>query len=646
MMDRHLMQHVGIILRRVLRPGVATLVVASACLVAGASASSATASAATPLPSNCAGNLTVVSCTFSYNGTTGADGTAQSFTVPDGVGQLTIEAWGAQGGTATTVEDVFDQPAVGGLGGYAQGTVSVTAGEVVQINVGGHPTGTSGGFNGGGAAGPAASGYFAEPGGGATDVRLAGDDLTDRVLVAGGGGGAASDDNVDHGDALGGAGGGSSGSTSFWCPGSFMATCGAGATASAGGAAGTSVSPCATDGTLGQGGAGCGGGGGAGYYGGGGGGFDYGDCCGPDTTPIDGPGGGGSGFVSPSATAASMSSDVQYGNGALRISYTARRHYPGLRWSAPRRIDASTGGVSAVSCADATFCVAVDTAGRSTTYDGRWSMPAKVVTGSLSAVSCVSPTFCVAVGSVADPVNFSDPVIAVDNHGTWSSSTGPVAGVEEVLSGVSCVSPTFCVAAGTYQQGGAPGTTAFVQTFDGHSWTVISNEDLTGYASGDSMKGVSCASTSFCAAAGIAGDRADIGGLVDVDSGGTWTGAQISDDRTASFGEEGGLNAIACPAVNSCLAAGPSGYVFRYDGSGWTVGVGDPVSPVTALSCPNSSTCMAGDSAGNVLINEAGMWEVPESVDPGHSVSSLSCPTTRFCVAADTAGRVVVGRNR
>jgi hypothetical protein len=158
------------------------------------------------------------------------------------------------------------------------------------------------------------------------------------------------------------------------------------------------------------------------------------------------------------------------------------------------------------------------------------------------------------------------------------------------------------------------------------------------------MAGVYCTSTFFCVAVGVAGDRGDIGGLVFADTDGTWSGTQISDDRTAGFGVTGGLRAIACPAVNSCLAAGPSGYVYSNHGSGWTVGIGDPHSPVTAISCPDVSTCLAVDGAGNVLINEKGDWEVARSVDPGQVLTSLSCPTTGFCATVDTAGRALIGR--
>src|SRR5580692_3212330 len=102
------------------------------------------ASGSSSLPTNCAGDRTTISCTFRYNGTTGSDGTPQSFTVPAGVRRLVIEAWGAQGGTVTEDSGPFDPPIVGGLGGYAAGTVALRSGAVLSINVGGQPTGTGG----------------------------------------------------------------------------------------------------------------------------------------------------------------------------------------------------------------------------------------------------------------------------------------------------------------------------------------------------------------------------------------------------------------------------------------------------------------------------------------------------------------------
>jgi hypothetical protein len=242
----------------------------------------------------------------------GFTGGSQTFTVPPGVTSVTIEAWGAQGGNITS-----HQPIDGGLGGRAKGTLTVTPGQVVQINVGGqaparlgnHPypscTQAPGGWNGGGSSFSAGN---STGGGGASDVRVNGTGLANRVIVAGGGGGGG------WTYSRGGVGGGSVGGAGTNV--NQSGTGAGGGTQSAGGAAGVTGGSCAggrTAGSLGQGGAGSGnsaggGGGGGGYYGGGGGGYAEG-------------GGGGSNFLG-GVTQTDQSPGVRSGNGLVRLSFT------------------------------------------------------------------------------------------------------------------------------------------------------------------------------------------------------------------------------------------------------------------------------------------------------------------------------------
>ncbi len=124
-------------------------------------------------------------------------GGMQSFTVPAGVTAVTIQAWGAQG--ASNQGGI-----VGGRGGYATGTLTVTPGDVLNIYVGGQN-----GYNGGGARGnQVCVAARAGNGGGASDVRLNGVALGNRVIVAGGGGGAGGQRLQACGRGSGGGGGG------------------------------------------------------------------------------------------------------------------------------------------------------------------------------------------------------------------------------------------------------------------------------------------------------------------------------------------------------------------------------------------------------------------------------------------------------
>ncbi|MCC7302332.1 MAG: T9SS type A sorting domain-containing protein [Bacteroidia bacterium] len=263
---------------------------------------------------------------FSYTGT------MQTWVVPANVYSVTIDVRGAQGGSATNLNQM---PTVGngGLGGQVLATIAVNPGDILNIFVGG--TGDSdgltlscfnaaGGYNGGGTGkgGYNSYNYNAGGGGGASDIRLNGSALADRIFVAGGGGGGCCSGCTGAGTD-GGAGGGlngGDGQNSSCC---VNQNNGKGGTQSIGGAPGAWCGSCtnATSGLLGTGGrgqdsascsggvtCGSGGGGGGGYYGGGGGG--------------NGPGGGGSNYASPNATAVTHNQGVNTGNGSVTITYS------------------------------------------------------------------------------------------------------------------------------------------------------------------------------------------------------------------------------------------------------------------------------------------------------------------------------------
>jgi hypothetical protein len=205
-------------------------------------------------------------------------GAAQTFTVPAGVTSLGVVANGARGGGST-----------GGNGGRVTATLSVTSGQILNLYVGGVR------FNGGGTSN----------GGGATDIRIGGTNLTNRVLIAGGGGGAAS------GDVAGGAGGGSGTAGAGGSP-----VGGGGGGPAGGGTGGNGYAP-GGNGTSGNGGAAAiaaAGGGGGGYFGGGGGAGNFG---------TNGGGGGGSSYTDPTlATNVVHTQGANAGNGSLSLTYT------------------------------------------------------------------------------------------------------------------------------------------------------------------------------------------------------------------------------------------------------------------------------------------------------------------------------------
>ncbi len=288
-----------------------------------------------PPPSPCSLSANIVTCTYNAPG-------AATFTVPAGVGALTVTADGANGAgiSAAPGPDTFTVPAgpgprtvtadstnlyTGGLGGEAQATLTGATGALtVFVGMAGSPG--TGGSNSGGNGG---AGFTAGGGGGAASTVAAGSTV---LIAAGGGGGAAMENNGGNGGSssnpTGASGGPGFGSG---LPG------GQGGTPAVGGAAGANSLPaCSTNATAGtslQGGNGAtgggtcwgGGGGGGGYFGGGGGGSL------PLSLSFGGGGGGGSAFPASTTTlgGVTVTPDTEDGNtnpvpggsGLVTISY-------------------------------------------------------------------------------------------------------------------------------------------------------------------------------------------------------------------------------------------------------------------------------------------------------------------------------------
>ena len=142
--------------------------------------------------------MSFVEKTFNYLGA------EQTFTVPDGVTSLSVDAYGARGGSISSYS--------GGRGGRVETNLTVTSGETLYFRVGQyvgqriHRTDT---FGGGGSGPRSYWGGTGTAGGGATHIsRREGplnnhDDTVENVLVVAGGGGAGA-----NGGKGGGAGGG------------------------------------------------------------------------------------------------------------------------------------------------------------------------------------------------------------------------------------------------------------------------------------------------------------------------------------------------------------------------------------------------------------------------------------------------------
>ncbi|MGX7677988.1 hypothetical protein ACSMXN_03730 [Jatrophihabitans sp. DSM 45814] len=394
---------------------------ATSVVVGGLSGADRAAADPTPLCSN-------TTCTVDFALT----GSPQLWVVPAGVASVTVTiAAGAGGGS---------NAGAGGSGGQQVATLPVTWGENLTVVVGTAGTkgtsGGTGGYGGGGNAGLQVGGSGG--GGGGSFIFDTSTGNAALLIATGGGGGAGGDAGEIPG--VGGATGAGGDATS-----TLNGTLGgAGGTTTAGGVGGQGsagptskgsqgTGPATDPNVLGVGGSGgndlpapmisFGGGGGGGVFGGGGGGVQNLPAL------AVGAGGGGAGFLTPTGTA--LSSSTNAGDGSAHIAYSA----PVTTTTSGTLTDASTGdpiGNGCVVFSPAAFPGRTNYTGVGS--NGRWSFdteefgPFNLAFYTTASGDCSQPILPAPV-----PSWFIDqPLTGTDEH-----IIQPPAGAATVTAGTS-----------------------------------------------------------------------------------------------------------------------------------------------------------------------------------------------------------------
>ncbi len=324
----------------------------------------------------------------------------------------------------------------------------------------------------------------------------------------------------------------------------------------------------------------------------------------------------------------------------------------GSSWLSLRIIDPN-GGLSSVSCPSATSCVAVDTSGDALTWNGNsWSSPQSIdpfspstgTGGDLTSVSCPTALFCAAVDA-------SDGSLFLWNGTTWSAATDVGLTFTDNAASVSCPSASFCMVVDGDGQD---------VTWDGSTWSVPQQTTLPvlgGFLDGIQ---VSCSSSAFCGV--VEADTSDpisaaapppVLALSPV-SASTWSSGSWSSPSQLNPGGQlvyGLVLGVSCSTATECQAivnsTGPDGAAnSEWDGSTWSpiqvvASSGAYSSPTGAVACPTSALCVA------VVGSEATMWSgtswtTPRLIDPAPGVlPGVSCPTATFCAAVDQSGNAL-----
>jgi hypothetical protein len=158
--------------------------------------------------------------------------------------------------------------------------------------------------------------------------------------------------------------------------------------------------------------------------------------------------------------------------------------------------------------------------------------------GPLYAVSCTSMSACMAVGVNSDNQGLAERW----NGNIWvdEPQSSPANDAGSGLGGVSCVSSTFCAAAGGGSDGGSADISdnSVQEVWNGLNWSVKEDADPQDNINYD-LYGVSCASATACLAVGDVAER--------------WNGRAWSVEQTPT---QGVLQDVACPSQSSCVAVG------------------------------------------------------------------------------------------
>lgn len=365
---------------------------------------------------------------------------------------------------------------------------------------------------------------------------------------------------------------------------------------------------------------------------------------------------------------------------ARRISLTGLAAAAALLLGTPSIAQAQTApaapaydiSLTAVSCADATHCLAVGSrtalsgpAGGpfAQTWNGRaWrviTVPNPGKNAGLDAVACTAPGACMAVGGY-NPKTGSGLLAMRWNGMTWRVLPVPGPALSQ-FSAISCSGPASCVAVGDSFGTGVRRTLA--EGWNGKVWRTLPAANTH---SGDAqLLGVSCTGPASCMAVGTTYTSADVTDTLAEQ----WNGRNWVITRTASPANNlNVLQSVSCvkaqkaPAA-TCIATGfdlnrfqafSAPIADKWTGASWQVrkphGPGRG-SSLLSVSCPAASGCVAvgGEAgpAGGLPVSQTWngtAWQVVATAAAGAgsaaNLIAISCPLASRCVAV---GQVFTG---
>ena len=328
---------------------------------------------------------------------------------------------------------------------------------------------------------------------------------------------------------------------------------------------------------------------------------------------------------------------------------------------------ASSSQLDAVTCATASFCVAVGLqgagAGGSPLIE-QWNGSAwSVVTGvteppsannELTGVSCAGPSFCMAVGSTG-----AGALAEMWNGSTWTATTPAIpaaltSGVS--LNSVSCLAANLCLTLGTGFNVSTP--TVFGNQWNGASWSAVSaaTPPVSGASPAPKATGMDCVSATQCLAVGNTNTNTNGAPFAEQWNGTAWTLADTG--LSTSLPLDSFLSSVSCAGASFCQAVGQVGgsptqnLIEMWNGATWSTPASTPQTStslnntLTGVDCFSATSCSAvgyaaqtsGQNPATLALTWNGTaWSIvpntPNGSGTGTKLLGETCLTNWACVA-------------
>ena len=270
--------------------------------------------------------------------------------------------------------------------------------------------------------------------------------------------------------------------------------------------------------------------------------------------------------------------------------------------------------------------------------------------GAFNGVACPPNSQCLGVGVIFTTASTgaggaAAPLTAASGTVSRGRGVEPIAGTE-LLSAVSCPSSTHCLAVGENPDA----SQGVAVPLNPQTGAVAAGQRVQSIP-GIFMAAVACPSTTVCLGVGHAPDGEGVAVSLDPTTGAVATGESI---QTIQVTGGVGLDGVACPTTNQCLAVGENasrsaGAAVPLDPATGAISKGQSGQSVTTkgilvgVSCPSTAVCLAvgwGADQPSVAVPLDPATGIVPSGQRDQTISSraaklsaVACPSVSQCLA-------------